>query len=88
MKLLEQLKSRVGASISVQLPPQVMPDGRVVNPAIEGRLIYAGEDGLILRQPAGDVYVRPEIIGGPIVDRGIIDVIPADALRGPGGLVQ
>lgn len=81
MKLLESLAeaARNGATVQV-----VMSGGQ----AIEGRLVSASEAGVVVQQPQGNIYIRSEGIL-MVIDKGYgIDVIPADALRGPGGLVQ
>lgn len=81
MKLLESLKdaARNGATVQV-----VMNGGQ----GVEGRLVSASEAGVVVQQPQACVYIRSEAVL-MVIDKGYgIDVIPADALRGPGGIVQ
>lgn len=80
MKLLDNLSeaARNGATVQV-----VMNGGQ----AIEGRLVSASEAGVVIQQPQANVYIRGEAVL-MVIDKGYIDVIPAGALRGPGGVIQ
>lgn len=81
MKLLESLAeaARNGATVQV-----VMNGGQ----GVEGVLVSASQAGVVIKQPQANVYIRAEAVV-MVIDKGYgIDVIPAGALRGPGGLVQ